>query len=229
MKKLFTGLLLALLAANTFATNEVKINHNGTDGLVVESDGTLLAEGAATAWDDLRVPMTALKKGKTVPLEKNFPYDDDALEAVRLDWFEHGEIQEMFFVVQMPHAWDEGTDIMPHIHWTPSQDGSVSAATVKWGMDYSWLNLGETHSSYTTISGTSIKPDGTTSITKSTHYLTPLGTIVGDGKQISSMLICRIYRDGEAAADTFTGKAGVLEVDFHYQIDTMGSREEYAK
>jgi hypothetical protein len=232
MKKLFAGLLLSVLTTTAFAADEVKINHNGTDGLVVESDGTLLAEGAATCWDDLRVPMSALKQGKVAPDSEDFPYGGGT-SGVLMDWFSASTMNEMYFVVQMPHSWAEGTEIMPHIHWTPSQDGAASKTTVQWGLDYSWLNLGDTHSSYTLLTG-SVTVPADALLVKSRHYLTPLKTsggtgILGTGKTISSMLICRIYRLPTASEDTFEGKAGVLEVDFHYQINTIGSRLEYTK
>jgi hypothetical protein len=49
------------------------------------------------------------------------------------------------------------------------------------------------------------------------------------GKVQSSMLVCRIYRDSTSVEDSFVDFAALLEVDFHYQINSFGSALEYAK
>jgi hypothetical protein len=58
--------------------------------------------------------------------------------------------------------------------------------------------------------------------------MSPEVTIDGHtaAKNVSSMLMCRIYRD---TGDTWAGNAAngpaLLEVDFHFPIDTVGSRQ----
>lgn len=223
---LFVILLVTTLLRTEAKAQEVKINHNGTDGFVVETDGTVRVEGAATTWDDLRVPLSMPSTGKVLPDYASFPYGQ-ADPATYINWFKSSGIDEMYFVVQMPHAWSEGTFIYPHIHWSPSVSNS---GAVRWGLQYAWANIGEDFPAYSTIYGTAIVPADAT-LTKSRMYLTPLGAggIDGTGKKISSMLVCRIFRDGDNAADTFSGLAGALEIDFHYEVNTMGSRTEYTK
>ena len=53
--------------------------------------------------------------------------------------------------------------------------------------------------------------------------------ISGTGKGSSSMIMCRLFRDGANAADTFEHNAYFMEFDLHYPIDTLGSREIDAK
>jgi hypothetical protein len=66
--------------------------------------------------------------------------------------------------------------------------------------------------------------------TANRHIITPIGTITGTGKNLSSMLVCRLYRDatGSLATDDYSDDAGLLEIDFHYQIERPGSRDEYS-
>ncbi len=53
-----------------------------------------------------------------------------------------------------------------------------------------------------------------------------IGTgIVGTGKLISSMLICRVYRP----ADTYNASVGLMEIDFHYQMCGTGSGTPFFK
>jgi hypothetical protein len=67
-----------------------------------------------------------------------------------------------------------------------------------------------------------------------THQMTPQATITGTDKGISSMLICNIKRTDTGTDDTWAGTASgslpmILEIDFHYEIDTIGSREPASK
>jgi hypothetical protein len=188
-----------------------------------EADGTLLMVGNATVYDDLRVPLSEPSTGTTKPDWARFPFGATG-DVPFINWFKASGVDEMYFVVQMPHDWAEGTTIHPHIHWVPSANGSGS---VFWKLQYTFSKLGEEFPAYDTKEGTTTVPNET--LVKDRHYLTPLGEISGTGKTISSMLICRIYRDGSHASDTYLGLAGALEIDFHYIRNTLGSRTEYTK
>lgn len=224
MKKLITILLIAG-SSYVVLGQEVKINSD----FVVETDGTLRMDNTATVWDDLRVPLSEPSTGTVKPDWAKFPYGISG-SVPFINWFKASGIDEMYFVVQMPHDWAEGTDIFPHIHWAPSENGAAGPTVPRWGLQYAWLNIGETFTSYTTIYGTITYPTSEV-LVKDRQYLTPLGTagINGSEKKISSMLVCRIFRDGSSGEDTFAGLAGALEVDFHYERNTIGSRTEYVK
>lgn len=190
------------------------------------------ATGAGTAdlWDDLRVPLSAPSKGNVLPKFLPFPYNNAVNGNPLLNWFEDGAAEELYFVVQLPHDWDEGTNIFPHVHWVPS---ATSSGKVEWSLDYSWLNNEDTHSEYTTIKGDTTTRN-ITNLVANTQYITPLGSSVGmnaSGKKISSMIICRLYRDATNgnSTDTYTGLAGTLEIDFHYLRNSMGSRLPFIK
>ncbi len=43
------------------------------------------------------------------------------------------------------------------------------------------------------------------------------------------MLICRLFRDGTNELDTYEADAGLLEIDFHYGMDTLGSQAVASK
>jgi hypothetical protein len=46
---------------------------------------------------------------------------------------------------------------------------------------------------------------------------------------ISSMMVCRLFRNSSAGSDTYAGKAGFLQFDIHFRKNTEGSRSEFAK
>jgi hypothetical protein len=126
----------------------------------------------------------------------------------------------------MPHAW-KISDIGAHVHWIPKTNGTGS---VSWGLEYTWANIGDTFSDTKIIYGNNHIPGG--SLVAGKHMLTEIGTISPEGiTGVSSMLICRIFRDatGTGLTDNYNDDAGLLEIDFHYEIDSLGSQEEYVK
>lgn len=217
MKKniLLMGLILIALLLNA---QEVKINND----FVVESDGTTRLDNSATVWDDLRVK---LDKGK------------DAARFTFLEgnsgpqiWFfrDNNGLETMSFSIQIPHTWKEGTTIYPHIHWTPKSDGT---GDVKWNLDYTWVNYNsvtpEVFPEEVTTSGIATGP-----FVARSHLITGLtggAGIDGTEKKISSILICTIWRNSSDSEDTYDDDAGSLSLDFHFEIDTQGSRSEYIK
>jgi len=134
-------------------------------------------------------------------------------------FFSPGVIQEVFFTAQIPHAYLQGSDIHPHVHWVSP---TSNAGTVIWGLEYTWANLGTILGTTTVIFATEAGP-----CTALEHTLTSLPAMPGTGKGISSMLSCRLFRDG--VTDTYPDPVALLEFDFHYQIDTFGSRQEFSK
>ncbi|MDV7186153.1 hypothetical protein R3X25_02575 [Lutibacter sp. TH_r2] len=216
----------------TSGTERMKINANGVvimgDSMSgnytkVTTDGSLSYEGEATRWDDLKVPMNATNKGSSNQPEW-LEFKENGTQGVWLWSFSHNVEEELYFVVQMPHGWKEGSDIYPHVHWTTKVG---SSGNVKWALEYTWSNVGDVFSNPTIISSSTItKGDANTAYN---HNLTALPIITGTGKTLSSMLVCRVYRDGDDGSDTFNNEVQILELDFHYQIDSDGSNEEYSK
>jgi hypothetical protein len=183
-----------------------------------------------TFWDDERVPITSTKLGgsKDPGFEKAFA--SGASQGVFTYFFDPSSEEELYFPVQLPHCWKEGTNIHPHVHWFPKVSGT-SGQKVGWGLEYTWADIGQKFSDTETIFGDQHVPTGDTTLEAGKHYLTPLGEINGSGYTLSSMLLCRIFRDATSSGstDNYAGDAGLMEVDFHIEKDRPGSREEYIK
>ena len=173
-----------------------------------------------TVWDDLRVPMqnTKINPTKSEPAFETFiggtyTYAFSATNA---------DDESLLFSAQLPHSYKIGTNLKPHIHWSPS---TTNTGNVVFELEYTaasiYGTIGATTSTTTTIEsgGVAFK-----------HQLAMFDDIDGSDLGLSSMIICRLTRLGTDAADTFTGKAFVLEFDFHFEIDTPGgSYDEYSK
>lgn len=146
--------------------------------------------------------------------------------GVILKYFSPDNLNELYFTAQLPHEWNEGTELRPHLHWVPNADGGTGER-VKWGFEYTWANVGETFGD--TVVAETVGNAFNEDLIQNKHYVTQFAAMDGKNKKISSMIICRIFRDVEDAADTFPEFAGLLEFDFHYQVDSFGSRQEYIK
>ena len=188
-------------------------------------------------WDDLRVPIQSLKTGGVSDPDFDQWLDDvGAGVGIYAWWFGDEAVneEELFFAAQLPHGYQEGEDINLHVHWAPSVNGGAGEF-VKWGFEYVWLNIGDTAPANTTIIYSDASDadhatrEGDASMVANKHYTTDIGTLAGAGMTISSMLICRLFRNSSAATDDYTGSAILLEVDFHLPLDAHGSLTEWAR
>jgi hypothetical protein len=170
-----------------------------------------------TSYDDLRVPVVtanATVNGPTLAqLKAGF--------TVWVYKFINTGARNVTFVAQLPHSWTEGTNIIPHVHFIPDTGGTIGQ-TITWTLDYVWMNIGDTipgavtvvSNTYTTVAGDAGK-----------HLILDIPNssgISGTGKTISSCLICRLWRD-TSAVNTWATNVSFLEVDFHYQVNSLGS------
>jgi hypothetical protein len=207
---------------------------DGTNNTYIEADGSLSFEGTATRFDDLTIPVTSTKTGGAKQPGFAQAFDNGSgSQGVYLYWFSGSTEEELFFTVQIPHARKYDTEIFPHVHFVvPS---GYSSGNIVWGLEYNWSNLGDTFtdtniiyaSTNTSIVGGPLAGDK--------HLLTSFtgngtnGGIDGNGKILSSMLVCRVFRAVGHADDTFNGDAGLMQLDFHIEIDAEGSRQLYTK
>ena len=203
----------------------------GANYVEIEPDGTVKFVGDATVWDDLRVPAILTKLGGSKNPDLAKAYDDagGTSQGVFTYFFDKATEEELYFAAQLPHGYKEGSDIVAHVHWFPVANG-VSGRTVSWGLEYLWTNMADVSGNTVIVyANDTIQEDAVLLADK--HYLTNFAALSGTGKTISSMLLCRIFRDatGAGLTDDYDNDVGLLEIDFHYEIDTAGSREVLAK
>lgn len=139
---------------------------------------------------------------------------------------------EVFFSCQLPHTYKEGSDIRAHIHWTPCDRGAVESGNyVGWKLDYSWCNINDG----TFPASATIDMSDTCTGQDDYHEVSAgLTNLSGTSKKISSMISCRLYRSDTGGDDTWAGATAatspaILQFDFHHEIDTEGSRQEWVK
>jgi len=167
-------------------------------------------------WDDLRFPASAINP----PGAESDPDVDTTYGTLLFS----GIATEVIFVqVQLPHSRKYGTPIYPHVHWAKT---TSAAGGVYWQLEYRWSRIGEVMDDEWTTIG-SATPDVDDDDTAEQHALTALGTIDGTLAELSDMLICKLSRKHDNAADTYEADARLLEFDFHIQIDRPGSIQLY--
>lgn len=217
MKKPLCTLLGMLCSTLIFSQVEMG---GASDYSKVEADGTLEFNGAATVWNDFVVSPDVKSSQSNGPTWQDF-----IVSTLKALAFSGGtQMGEVFFDVQMPHTWREGTTIYPHIHWAPED---ASGGNVIWYLEYTWANYPGTFPTPTTIN-TGAVAAGNTAFA---HIISPFpasGGIDGTGKKISSVMRCRVYRT-PTGDDTYGGLAFAISIDFHYETNTVGSRSEYTK
>jgi hypothetical protein len=197
----------------------------------VESDGTLEFHGGATVWDDLRVEPTIKSTGSNDPTFTQ--WFTNGAGSIGLFLFNFTDVataneKEVYFSVQLPHSW-KGTTVYPHVHWIPNQAGAIQRPV--WGLEYSWSDIGVAFGNSSIIYTNSLNPNDN-DLVQYKHYISQSSygippSASQDG--ISSIIICRLFRRSGDASDTFTGTCGLLYIDFHFEIDTIGSREALTK
>jgi len=189
---------------------------DSSDYVQISSEGIQLF-GNATVYDDLRVPVSAVRVGASAP-----PDFATFIGSISILLFSPTSDEQIYFAAQMPHTRKQYTNIHPHVHFCPTTAGT---GTVRWGLEYAWSNVNGAYPTGTTT----IYASKETNETANQHLIAPFATLTGSSYGLSSMILCRLFRDADHSGDTYPADAALLEIDFHYEVDTMGSREEYTK
>lgn len=220
----------------TIWEKELTAGASSTNYVTIADDGTVTLNGGATTFTDLTVPVYAARNStNTTPTLALFAAPN--FFTFRFDQANGDSIKEVFFNVQLPHDYKEGSTLYPHIHW--SSITALGATRPVWKLEYQWVNLNENYSESVSglLTGYRIVQTGggVESATLATltdirrSYITPLGSITGTGKKISSMLLLRLTRQTANINDQFDGGAFLMSFDIHYEIDSFGSKDEYVK
>ena len=108
-----------------------------------------------------------------------------------------------------------------HIHWCPTTTG---AGNVRLEVEYITVALDGTIGNTITVQ--------VTAPASGTAYhmeMTEMVTLSASSRGISDQVFMRVARLGNDAADTYAGDVVISTVGIHYEIDTIGSRQEYVK
>jgi hypothetical protein len=182
--------------------------------------------GSYPQWNDLQVHGNAVRGGASAPdLVSGFA-GSSSLYALAFDGTATAE--EVYFSLQMPHGWVRGTTIYPHVHFSPSSTngGDTTPRVVRFGLEYTWASIYGTFGAPSTIYLDSDPFVPNTSLHK--HLLAKNSSgIAGTDKGLSSMVMCRLFRNPGDPVDTYPQDAFFLQFDAHYAQDALGTRTEF--
>lgn len=168
-------------------------------------------------WEDLRAPATSIN-----PPGADSDADIDPADGTLL--FASNVTETIAVLLQMPHGWREGSAIRPHLHWSKTTD---AAGDVVWQIKYRVFNAGDVPPDFSDFVSATSRSEEPGSTQK--HVIEIFPEIDMTGKSVSCMLSVVLQRDHDAAADDYEADARVWEFDVHYQIDSLGSIQEYTK
>jgi hypothetical protein len=197
--------------------DETKIGAAGGQ-TVFEDDGFQRMEDGAEAWEDMLAEVGSLRNGSVAPDPGGF-LDAGGLRCLRFDG--NNQLETVDGTIQFSHSYKQGSSVYPHVHWAPT-DGSPG--NVCFHMEYSWANRWATFPASTT--NRVVYSCGGTAWN---HRYTDFSSISASGKEISSLLKFRIWRDPQDPSDTYTNDITILYFDVHYKKDSIGSRDEDSK
>lgn len=162
-------------------------------------------------WDDLRFPLTRNKQGQNDKPDYDFTNmgllfpQNDATEIVYLTF-------------QMPHSWKLASSIEPHIHYVQDE-----AQQPVFKIDHRCFS----NNSDPTIAFSTITCSDFAFTYTSGSLLQIIGcpTVSMVGIGLSGICDFKIYRDDNVVVGDILAK----EFDIHYEIDSIGSVDEFSK
>ncbi len=193
-----------------------RVPATGANYFSVEADGTPVLEGDATVWNDQQVVLGNVKfAGASDPTWT--AYKGGLVLA-----FNKAQDNIVYFTAQLSHKYKLNSNLEFHIH-TAHADGD--AGNSKWNFTYSWADVGDDFPVETSDTTTVASPADADK-----HELNSFGNLTaGGGADVSSVLICSLQREGTHGDDTYDDDIYLVAMDFHFEMDTMGSRTVTSK
>jgi hypothetical protein len=210
----------ARIGLNDYVVGDLVAASDISNGPLLVKRGLIVADGGAGStpsnplWDDLRVSIVRAAVSTDPPTLVNFQGTTMGFRFVQ------DATQSVMFDAQIPHTWLEGSEVRPHLHWSPGN--STSTNVVRWGLEYTWSNVNDPFPASTTIYSNSAAAGVAYS-----HQIAQFAALAGTGKRVSSVFSCRLFREGANGADTFPTGAFAISFDFHLQMSSDGTVSEY--
>lgn len=171
-------------------------------------------------WDDLRFPATGISLG-------GFTAPPDVQADTGLLLFNGIDTVETVGVLaQMPHTWQVGSPVRPHVHWAKTTD---AAGDVAWTLRYKWFSRGELQGNWSNvITATVATPEGGPGSTQ-VEVISTFGDLTPPGScGVSSLILIQLGRLYSAEGDTYEADALLYEFDIHYISDSDGTTGEFS-
>lgn len=163
-------------------------------------------------WDDLRIAPGARSTGANAAALANV--NGSGIYAWRFT-----NNKELFFDAQLPHAYQIGGPLKPHVHWMPDASETYTGT---WTLEYLWCNPAQVAPISNKIALTGAISGGKTAWVPQITAIDSAAMNQAFG--LSALFLCRLALTLSAGSNIF-----LLGFDFHYEQDALGSASEFAK
>lgn len=142
--------------------------------------------------------------------------------------------KDVYATTHILHGIRPGSDINLHVHYSTNTTATASSKVI-WNVEwtlargYGLGTFGDPAVPSTSCGTMSVT--STVSVAPFVHHITSDAamTIPTNAEMTpDSVFLLRLYRDPTHVADTFDGNAFLIQVDFHYQRDRVGTTERNA-
>jgi hypothetical protein len=131
--------------------------------------------------------------------------------------------------IQLNHDKDLTSSIYPHIHFFQDQN-----AVPNFLLQYRWqVDLASKTTAWTNLKCNTLAVSYTAGTINQIAYANPISVPVGS--TLSDIVQFRVIRDNAntstvfSGADPYSGAVGITSFDIHFQINSLGSDEQYSK
>lgn len=212
-----TGTVVATTRARHVTTHSDSLIVGGTVTVV---DSGLTLNGIGQFWQDLPIGALAMRPGVSSPtLAASGPAG-----GLRNYGFSASQANEIEFNAQTQHGQNETMYV--HVHWMPT---TTDTGHVVWGLEYSAVPSESVMRTVDTL-WSRIAGADTGAIAGGVAWVAHLtnfdAAIICPHNSLSNIIICRLFRLGSHADDTYPQPAQFLSLDFHVKFTRLGSRRE---
>ena len=168
-----------------------------------------------SVWDDQQVSLGSVGFGASAP-------SWTAYKGSKVLAFNKAQDNSIDFLMQLSHRYKVGTPVEFHLHVVAPSD---IAGDVKWNLTISKADIGADFPAESSYSLTQTIAAGSAD----EHNYADISEDIGSSSGVSSVWICSLTREGTALVDNFDDDVYLVALDAHFEIDSLGSREETTK
>ena len=166
-------------------------------------------------FDDQQVNLGAVGFGSSAPTIRAF-------KGSEVLGFANGQSNSISFISQLTHRYKVNSLIEFHVHNIAPDN---NAGNVVWQLTYSIADVNGVFPAESTITKTVIIPIN--SLDK--HLVLDIGDLGLTSSNVSALILCSLTRLGSDELDTYGNEIYLSALDFHIEVDNIGSKTELSK
>jgi hypothetical protein len=189
-----------------------------------ETNGTMIAKGAATCFKDVnRSIQTGRVSSSNAPTWTTFVGNLSLYRFAVNDYIQIAPFE-------LDHDWKQPSTLEFHLHWA-TNGTDISDRFVKWEIEYTFANSqnsGGTPTVFSTPTIITVETKIPANTPDRTHIYSSIGTLLPSTSIIGCQIITRLRRIASTGTAP-TSNPFAIEQGIHYEVDTIGSKSRMHK